>query len=60
MHKVLRSQEAKTIAELKCTSSDIEENDPIKDNNGTTYNKFVAIFKPEGKGFLIDKEIRSL
>lgn len=47
---------SETIAELKCTSSDLEENDPIKDNNGTTYNKFVAIFKPEGKGFLVDKE----
>lgn len=44
------------LAELKCTADNLETNDPIKDDNGTTYNKFAAIFSPEGKGFLIDKE----
>ena len=45
-----------TLAELKCTASDMEVNDPISDANGTTYNKFAAVFTREGKGFLIDKE----
>ena len=47
---------SETIAELKCTSADIEENDPITDANGKSYNKFAAVFTHEGKGFLIDKE----
>ncbi|PIK21571.1 hypothetical protein CTI18_07090 [Prevotella intermedia] len=44
------------LAELKCTADNLEANDPINDNNGKTYNKFAAVFYPEGKGFLIDKE----
>ena len=47
---------SETIAELKCTSADIEVNDPITDANGKSYNKFAAVFTHEGKGFLIDKE----
>lgn len=44
------------LAELRCGVSDIVENDPIRDSNGTIYKKFAAMFHPTDGGLLIDRE----
>lgn len=44
------------LAELTCDASSLEELEAVQDEDGTTYNRFSAVFKPEEKGFLIDQE----
>ena len=49
---------SEVLAELYCTASDlVEQEDALEDDeDGTTYNRYAAVFKSEDGGFLIEDE----